>query len=123
MLAEKCEKHNAKVWLINTGWVRGGYGVGKRMNLTQTRAIIDSIHDDSLDMSKTNTMRRFGLQVPETVFGVDPEILRPINCWPNKEDYKKQAKKLAEQFVKNFSRYEKGVPADVIKKGGPDLSF
>lgn len=59
MLAEKCEKHHAKVWLINTGWVRGGFGVGKRMNLTQTRAIIDSIHDDSLDMSKTNTMRRF----------------------------------------------------------------
>ena len=51
MLAEKCEKHNVKVWLINTGWVRGGYGVGKRMSLTQTRAIIDSIHDDSLDMS------------------------------------------------------------------------
>jgi phosphoenolpyruvate carboxykinase (ATP) len=123
MLAEKCAKHNAKVWLINTGWVRGGYGVGKRMNLTQTRAIIDSIHDDSLDMSKTNVMRRFGLMVPETVFGVDPEILRPINCWPSHEEYKKQAKKLAQQFAKNFERYESGVPADVIKKGGPDLSF
>jgi len=84
MLAEKCEKHNAKVWLINTGWVRGKFGEGKRMNLTQTRAIIDSIHDDSLDMSKTNTMRRFQLQVPETVFGVDPEILRPINCWQDR---------------------------------------
>ena len=81
MLAEKCAKHHAKVWLINTGWVRGGYGVGKRMNLTQTRAIIDSIHDDSLQMSKTNLMRRFQLQIPETVFGVDPQILRPINCW------------------------------------------
>lgn len=95
MLAEKCEKHGAKVWLINTGWVRGGYGVGKRMSLTQTRAIIDSIHDDSLDMSKTNTMRRFNMQVPENVFGVDPEILRPIKCWPSHEEYKVQAKKLA----------------------------
>ena len=123
MLAEKCEKHKAKVWLINTGWVRGGFGVGKRMNLTQTRAIIDSIHDDSLDMSKTNIMRRFQFQVPETVFGVDPEILRPINSWIDKDAYKASAKKLAQQFAKNFERYEKGVPAEVIKKGGPDLSF
>ena len=123
MLAEMCAKHGAKVWLINTGWTRGPYGVGKRMSLTQTRAIIDSIHDDSLDMSKCETMQRFGLAVPETVFGVDPEILRPIRCWPDQDKYTKNAKKLAEAFVKNFQRYEKGVPADVIKKGGPDLSF
>jgi len=96
MLAEKCEKHHAKVWLINTGWVRGGYGVGKRMNLTQTRAIIDSIHDDSLNMSKREFMKRFQLMVPETVFGVDPEILRPIRCWPDEASYTKAAKKLAE---------------------------
>ncbi len=59
MLAEMCEKHGAKVWLINTGWTRGPHGVGKRMSLTQTRAIIDSIHDDSLDMSKIEVMKRF----------------------------------------------------------------
>jgi phosphoenolpyruvate carboxykinase (ATP) len=123
MLAEKCEKHGAKVWLINTGWVRGPFGVGSRMSLTQTRAIIDSIHDDSLDMSKTNTMRRFNMQVPESVFGVDPEILRPINCWPDHELYKVNAKKLAQQFATNFERYEAGVPRDVIVKGGPNLSF
>lgn len=123
MLAEKCEAHGAKVWLINTGWVRGAYGVGKRMSLTQTRAIIDSIHDDSLDMSKTNIMRRFRMQVPESVFGVDPEILRPIRCWPDQELYKKNAKTLAEKFAENFKRYENGVPRDVIEKGGPDLSF
>lgn len=64
MLAEKAEKHHAKVWLINTGWVRGAYGVGKRMSLTQTRAIIDSIHDDSLDMSQFDEMKRFNLKVP-----------------------------------------------------------
>jgi len=51
MLAEMCAKHKVNVWLINTGWVRGGHGVGARMSLTQTRAIIDSIHDDSLNMS------------------------------------------------------------------------
>ena len=110
MLAEKCEKHNAKVWLINTGWVRGGHGVGHRMSLTQTRAIIDSIHDESLDMSNFNVMRRFNLKVPSECQGVDPEILRPINCWPDREQYNTAAKILAEKFVKNFERYEAGVP-------------
>lgn len=123
LLADMCEKHEAKVWLINTGWVRGGYGVGHRMSLTQTRAIIDSIHDESLDMSNCSYMRRFRLQVPDSCFGVEPEILRPINCWPDKDSYKKQARKLAEQFEKNFERYADGVPAEVIAKGGPDLSF
>lgn len=123
MLAEKCEKHQAKVWLINTGWVRGPAGIGKRMSLTQTRAIIDSIHDDSLDMSQFDHMRRFNLMVPRSVFGVDNDILRPINSWPDKESYKQAAKKLAGHFQKNFQRYEKGVPADVIKKGGPNMDF
>ena len=123
MLAEKCAKHRAKVWLINTGWVRGGYGVGHRMSLTQTRAIIDSIHDESLDMSNFNIMRRFNLKVPSECFGVDPEILRPINCWPDKQSYKTAAKSLAEKFVDNFARYEAGVPEDVIKIGGPNMNM
>jgi phosphoenolpyruvate carboxykinase (ATP) len=123
MLAEMCAKHQAKIWLINTGWVRGGYGVGQRMSLTQTRAIIDSIHDDSLDMSNYNVMRRFNLKVPASCFGVDTEILRPINCWPDKESYKIEAKSLAGKFVDNFKRYEDGVPADVVKIGGPNLDF
>lgn len=109
--------------MINTGWVRGPYGIGKRMSLTQTRAIIDSIHDDSLDMSKFEVMRRFNLKVPLTCFGVDTDILRPINCWPNKEDYKVAAKNLAAKFVKNFERYEKGVPPEVIKIGGPNMEY
>ena len=63
------------------------------------------------------------MQVPENVFGVDPEILRPINCWPDKESYKVTCKKLAVQFADNFKRYEDGVPRDVIEKGGPNLNF
>jgi phosphoenolpyruvate carboxykinase (ATP) len=93
------------------------------MSLTQTRAIIDSIHDNSLDMSQFDVMKRFNLKVPRTVFGVDSDILRPINCWPNKDDYKKAAKSLAEKFQKNFQRYEKGVPPEVVKIGGPNLDF
>ena len=119
-LAEMCEKHKVNVWLINTGWVRGGYGVGSRMSLTQTRAIIDSIHDDSLNMSDFQVMRRFNLKVPNECFGVDPDILRPIRAWPDKESYKTAALSLAEKFVTNFKRYEDGVPDEVIKIGSPE---
>lgn len=122
-LAEMCEKHKVNVWLINTGWVRGGYGVGQRMSLTQTRAIIDSIHDDSLNMSDFSIMKRFNLKVPNECFGVDPDILRPIRAWPDKESYKTAALGLAEKFVANFKRYESGVPDEVIKIGGPNLDF
>jgi len=93
------------------------------MSLTQTRAIIDSIHDDSLDMSNFNVMRRFNLKVPTECFGVDPEILRPINSWPDRDSYKVAAKSLAEKFVKNFERYEAGVPEEVVRIGGPNLTF
>jgi len=74
-------------------------------------------------MSKFNHMRRFNLKVPESVMGVDKEILRPKDCWPDIPTYKVEAKKLAEKFVKNFERYEEGVPAEVIKNGGPNMTF
>ena len=95
LLASFVKEHDSKVWLINTGWVRGAYGVGNRMSLTQTRAILDSIHDGSLDMTKFKVMKRFGLMVPESVHGVDTEILRPIECWPDKMAYSEAARKLA----------------------------
>ena len=69
------------------------------MSLTQTRAIIDSIHDDSLDMSNYNLMRRFNLKVPSECFGVDPEILRPIDCWPDRQTYKQAAKELIAEMT------------------------
>lgn len=74
-------------------------------------------------MSSYNIMKRFNLKVPQTCFGVDNDILRPIDCWPNKEDYKKAARSLADKFVKNFKRYENGVPKEVITIGGPNLEY
>lgn len=61
--------------------------------------------------------------VPQTVMGVDSEILRPMTCWPDIPVYKQQARSLAEKFAANFKRYEGGVPRDVIEKGGPNLNF
>jgi len=74
-------------------------------------------------MSNYKHMRRFNLMVPRSVFGVDPDILRPIESWPDKDQYKAAAKKLANHFVENFKRYEDGVPREVIEKGGPNLTF
>lgn len=121
MLSEMCKKHHAQVWLINTGWVRGKYGVGQRMSLQMTRAILDAIHDETLNMKDHQIMRRFGFKVPLSVKGVDRELLRPIEGWSDKEAYKKASLDLAISFHKNFQRYVAGVPSEVIKYGGPNL--
>lgn len=117
------EKHKANVWLMNTGWSGGKYGVGKRMNLKITRGILDRIHDGSLDKAEYQTMPGFNLSVPKSIQGIDSEILMPINTWKDKAAYNDQAKKLINQFTKNFEKYHDGTPKEVIEKGGPNLNF
>jgi phosphoenolpyruvate carboxykinase (ATP) len=95
MLAELVEKHKAKVWLMNTGWSGGKYGVGKRMSLKITRRLLDAIHDGELDKAEYQTMPGFNLRVPKHVEGVDDNILLPINSWSDKSQYTEQTKKLA----------------------------
>jgi len=95
MLAEKVEKHKANVWLINTGWSGGKYGVGKRMSLKITRKILDDIHEGKLEKAEYVTMPGFNLAVPKKIDGVDDQILMPINSWKDKAAYNDQAKKLA----------------------------
>mmetsp|Transcript_38837 Transcript_38837/g.28721 ORF Transcript_38837/g.28721 Transcript_38837/m.28721 type:complete len:313 (+) Transcript_38837:746-1684(+) len=95
MLAEKVEKHGARVWLMNTGWSGGKFGVGKRMSLKVTRSLLDKIHDGSLDKAEYELMPGFNLHVPRAVDGIDSKILMPINTWADKAGYKEQTKKLA----------------------------
>lgn len=123
MLAELVEKHKANVWLMNTGWSGGKYGVGKRMSLKISRGLLDKIHDGSLEKVEFETMPGFNLQVPKSVEGIDTNILMPINSWSDKAGYKDQAKKLAQQFIKNFDKYSSGTPKEVIEKGGPNANF
>jgi len=119
MLAEKVAKHNANVWLINTGWSGGKYGVGKRMSLKTTRKIIDDLHEGALEKAEFETMPIFNLKVPKNIPGIESSILQPINTWSDKAAYNQQANKLATQFVKNFEKYHDGTPKEVIEKGGP----
>lgn len=123
MLAEKVKKHGTNVWLMNTGWSGGKYGVGKRMSLKVSRGILDQIHNGSLEKAEFTSMPGFNLSVPKNVEGIDSKILMPINTWSDHAAYKEEEKKLAAKFIKNFEKYASGTPKEVIEKGGPTTNF
>ena len=101
------------MWLVNTGWGGGGYGVGKRISLKNTRAIIDAIHSGALANAKTERDPVFGFDIVTEVPGVPSEILRPREAWADKSAYEATAKKLASLFNKNFETYAAGASAEV----------
>lgn len=105
MLAEKMKSTQAHAWLINTGWTGGPHGIGKRMSLPHTRAIIDAIHAGTLAHAPTVEDPIFGLAVPTECAGVPSEILVPRNTWADKGAFDETARKLAGLFHKNFAQY------------------
>jgi phosphoenolpyruvate carboxykinase (ATP) len=105
LLAERIRKTGANVWLVNTGWTGGPYGVGARMSIAHTRAIIDAIHDGSLAKAETVADPVFGFAVPTTCPGVPDEVLVPKNAWADKAAYDAQAKHLAGLFHANFEKF------------------
>lgn len=106
LLAENMKKYGSKAWLVNTGWSGGKYGVGKRLSIKHTRAIIDGIHSGELTKSAKAVDPIFGLSIPLLCPGVPAEILNPRNLWSDKDEYDKTAKHLAELFKKNFAKFE-----------------
>ncbi len=114
MLGEKLTESGAHVWLINTGWTGGPYGVGSRMKLAYTRAMITAALEGQLDNVRFDTIPVFGLQIPTTCPNVPDEILNPRNTWANSSSYDAKAAHLAELFVKNFNQYADGVTADIL---------
>jgi len=117
MLGELLREHDAKVWLVNTGWSGGAYGVGKRMKLSYTRSMIRAVLDGSLDKAPVREDPIFGLSVPTEVEGVPHGVLDPRATWPDGAAYDAQAKKLAGMFRKNFEKF--GQESDAIKSAGP----
>jgi len=85
LLFNKCQQHGTNVWLVNTGWTGGRYGIGKRISIHDTRNIINAIHDGRINNSEFETMPVFNLSYPKTIEGVNTEILNPVNTWKNKE--------------------------------------
>ena len=105
LLGEKINKHNVNVYLVNTGWVGGSYGLGKRMSIKNTRACINAILDGSIQNSDFSTLDIFNLQIPKDLKGVDSDILNPKSTWKDKDEYEKTLLKLAKLFINNFKKY------------------
>ncbi|HEX3764822.1 MAG TPA: phosphoenolpyruvate carboxykinase (ATP) [Kofleriaceae bacterium] len=120
MLADKLKKHDAQTWLVNTGWSGGPYGVGARIKLKYTRAIIDAIHSGALLSVPTQIDPVFGLAVPTSCPDVPSELLQPRNTWADKAAYDEKAKRVASLFRDNFKKYEAQASAEV-RAGGPKL--
>ncbi len=117
LLSKRITDHNAKVWLVNTGWTGGPHGVGTRIKLAQTRAIIDGIHGGILNDAPTVEEPFFGLQVITECPGVPSEILTPRKTWKDTAKYDETAAKLADLFQDNFQGYADGVSPEVLAAG------
>lgn len=118
LLAKLMREHGSAAWLVNTGWVSGGYGVGKRMSIKHTRGVINAIHSGELNSAPMVTDPVFGFQVPTACSGVPDEVLIPRECWSDKVAYDATILRLAESFKKNFTQYE-DVASEEIRSGGP----
>ena len=114
MLGDKMKKHKVKVWLINTGWTGGSYGIGNRMKLPFTRAMITAALNGSLEQVTYEEHPIFGVAIPTTCPNVPSDILNPRNTWSDKTAYDNKAKQLAKEFIKNFEKYASGVTKEVL---------
>lgn len=112
LLGEKMTKHGTHVYLLNTGWTGGPYGVGSRFKIPHTRAIIKAALEGSLETLPTRIDPIFGFKVPLSCPGVPDEIFTPEKTWPNPEKYQAQAEDLAKRFKENFNKF-KGMPSEI----------
>ncbi|NVK65704.1 MAG: phosphoenolpyruvate carboxykinase (ATP), partial [Flavobacteriales bacterium] len=120
LLGNKLEGSDVNVWLINTGWSGGSFGVGSRMKLSYTRAMITAAMEGKLDNVEYQTLPVFELAMPTSCEGVPSEVLNPRDTWTDKAAYDDTANKLASQFVKNFQQFE-AESSDEIKSAAPKV--
>jgi phosphoenolpyruvate carboxykinase (ATP) len=114
MLGDKMKETDVNVWMINTGWSGGPYGIGSRMKLPYTRAMITAALEGKLDNAEFEAHPVFGMMMPKECPNVPAEILNPRNTWADKDAYDERAKDLAQQFVKNFEKYASGVSEEIL---------
>jgi phosphoenolpyruvate carboxykinase (ATP) len=122
LLKKKIQKHGAQVWLVNTGWTGGAFGVGKRISIQHTRALLNAVLSGELlrvDFSKDPV---FGFDVPRNCPGVPKEILDPANTWPSRDEYYKKYDALAARFIENFKLLLNECPEHVVEAGPKRLS-
>ncbi|MCH7412124.1 phosphoenolpyruvate carboxykinase (ATP) [Belliella sp. R4-6] len=120
LFGEKMEKHQVNVWLINTGWTGGPYGVGSRMKLKYTRAMITAALEGKLDDVSYRKHSVFGVAIPESCPNVPAEVLSPRATWEDKDAYDKKARELGAAFIQNFEKYKDYATEDILA-GSPNL--
>ena len=118
LLGEKISQHEVNIWLVNTGWIEGAYGVGHRISLKYTRRMLTAALNGELDNAQYETLPVFGLRYPVSCPGVPSEILNPKAVWKDGEAYDKTVEKLASLFINNFKKFEQYASEDILQ-GAP----
>jgi phosphoenolpyruvate carboxykinase (ATP) len=117
MLKQKMKKHDARCWLVNTGWTGGPFGIGKRISIGYTRALLNAALDGKLDTVAYRKDELFGFEVPKSCEGVPADVLDPSSTWGDKDEYWKRYDALAARFIENFKLYQSGCPEEVSQAG------
>jgi phosphoenolpyruvate carboxykinase (ATP) len=117
LLRRKIERYGVKCWLVNTGWVGGPYGVGRRISIRHTRNLLTAALSGALDTVEYNTDPFFSFQVPKSCPEVPEEILYPAQSWHKEEEYWKKYRQLASRFIDNMKKFEADTPREVVEAG------
>ena len=117
LLKRKMERYGAQCWLVNTGWVGGPYGVGKRISIRHTRALLNAALSGKLDHMTYKQDPIFGFEVPEHCPDVPDEVLNPSSTWADKKEYDRRYKDLAMRFKQNFGKFDHSTPMEILEAG------
>ena len=117
LLKRKILKHGVTCWLVNTGWIGGPFGIGKRISIGHTRTLLNAALTGELQKAKFSKDPIFGFEVPTSCEGVPANVLDPAGSWPSKENHLAKYKQLASRFIENFKKFEEGCPQEVIDAG------
>jgi phosphoenolpyruvate carboxykinase (ATP) len=122
LLRDYIARHNVDCWLVNSGWTGGKYGVGRRMPIKATRALVTAALDGSLKNASYRTDPYFGFSVPTSVPGIEPHLLYPMKTWQNKAEFDQTARGLVKMFQDNFTKFEDKVDPDV-RAAAPEVQL
>ena len=117
LLRKKAEASGANIWLVNTGWVGGKFGVGKRISIRHTRNMLNAVLDGKLEKVKFRKDKLFGFQIPTSCPDVPEDVFEPSNAWGNKKDYWRKYDALASRYIENFKLFKEYVPKGVLAAG------